>query len=89
MKAIFVLSLVLVGVAAVLGYTRPDVMSVFISHTSSRSEPAALLLSGGALLGIAGAVRRFVSDTPRSRQTRNTGPLPQPRTAVLPCRDIQ
>jgi hypothetical protein len=84
MKAILVLSLVIVGMAIVLGYTHPELMTAVMSHTSSRSEPAALLLSGGALLGIAGAVRRFVSESPRTTQTRNAAPLPKPRTPVLP-----
>ena len=88
MKVFLVLSLVVLGAASALVYTRTDVMTAFLFQASSRSEPAALLLSGGFLLGIAGAVRRFVSD-PQATPVRNPAPLPQPRTGVVPCGDLQ
>jgi hypothetical protein len=61
MKALFVLLLVLLAAATVVAYSRADVMTAVVSHTSSASEPTALLLSGSALLGLAGAVRRLAA----------------------------
>jgi hypothetical protein len=58
MKAILVLSLVILGAATALAYSPSDVMTAVVSHTSSAGEPTALLLSGGALIGLAGALRR-------------------------------
>ena len=56
MKAILVILLVLLAAASVVGYGRLDVAS----RTRETTEPAALLLSGSALLAVAGALRRLV-----------------------------
>jgi hypothetical protein len=60
MKVILVLVLMLVAAATALAYGHPSVsegVTAVASH--SFTEAAALLLSGSALLGIAGAVRRM------------------------------
>ena len=60
MKVILVLVLMLVAAATALAYGHSSVsdgVTAVASH--SFTEAAALLLSGGALLGIAGAVRRL------------------------------
>jgi hypothetical protein len=60
MKALVVLSLVILGAATAVAYSPAGVMTAVAAHTtSSTSEPAALLLSGGVLIGLAGALRRF------------------------------
>jgi hypothetical protein len=59
MKVVVVLSVVLLGAATVVAYSHSDVRNAVVAHTSSSGEPANLLLSGGALLGLAGALRRF------------------------------
>jgi hypothetical protein len=60
MKVILVLGVMLVAAASALAYGQTSVVegvNAVASH--SLTEAAALLLSGGALLGIAGAVRRL------------------------------
>jgi len=66
MKALVVLVIVIVAVivaaASLVAYGRADVaagMAAVIDHTSHTDEPIALLLSGSALIGLAGALRRF------------------------------
>lgn len=55
MKAVLVLSLVLLAAATAVAYGQVDVgADVQKSH-----ESAALLLSGGGLIGLAGALRRL------------------------------
>ena len=61
MKALFVLLLVLLAAATAVAYSRADVRTAVVSHTSSATEPTALLLSGSALLGLAAALRRLAS----------------------------
>ncbi|MEP6914870.1 MAG: hypothetical protein ABJC89_04460 [Acidobacteriota bacterium] len=58
MKAVLLLAVVLIGAATVVGYGRGTVIDTVVSRSAS-TEPGALLLSGGALLGLAGAVRRY------------------------------
>jgi hypothetical protein len=60
MKAILVILLVVLAAASVVGYGRLDVAATVLSHTREATEPAALLLSGSALLAVAGALRRLV-----------------------------
>jgi hypothetical protein len=63
MKVFIVLVLVLLAAATALAFgTLPggtDVAAVAVQVADGTSEPAALLLSGSALLGLAGAVKRF------------------------------
>jgi hypothetical protein len=60
MKVILVLGLMLVAAATAFAYGQTSVVEGVNAVTShSLTEAAALLLSGGALLGIAGAVRRL------------------------------
>ena len=62
MKALVVLILVILAAASLVAYGRADVaagMAAVVSHTSQADEPVALLLSGSALIGLAGALRRF------------------------------
>jgi hypothetical protein len=61
MKALLVILLVLLAAATAVAYGRADVLTAVVSHTSSTGEPAVLLLSGSALLGLAGALRRIAS----------------------------
>ena len=63
MKALFLLALMM-GVASVAayGYASGDVtagMAALVSHPSQADEPIALLLSGSALIALAGALRRL------------------------------
>lgn len=58
MKAVQVI-LALVVAATALAYGRGDVAETIVSHASAANEPAALLLSGSALLALAGALRRL------------------------------
>jgi len=61
MKALIVLILVSLAAGTAMAYGRADVavgLSV-VSHTPRAAEPIALLLSGSALIGLAGALRRF------------------------------
>jgi hypothetical protein len=60
MKVVLVLVLVLIAAATALAYGHSGV-SAGVSAVASRTftEPTMLLLSGGALLGLAGAVRRL------------------------------
>ena len=63
MKVFLVLVLALCAAATALAYgnlaVNSGVGAVAVSMASTTSEPAALLLSGSLLLGLAGAVRRF------------------------------
>jgi len=62
MRAFLVLAIVLVAAATALAYGHAGVsasVSAVASHASQPTEPAVLLLSGSALLGLAGAVRRL------------------------------
>ncbi len=57
-----VLILVLLAAATVVAYGHADMaagMAAVVAHTSQADEPVALLLSGSALIGLAGAVRRL------------------------------
>jgi hypothetical protein len=61
MKALLVLILVGLAAATVMAYGRAEVAVGIVSvvpHTSRAAEPIILLLSGSALIGIAGALRR-------------------------------
>lgn len=60
MKVLLVFVIVLIAAATAFAYGHAGVtagVSAVASHAST--EPTALLLSGSALLGIAGAVRRL------------------------------
>jgi hypothetical protein len=59
MKVVLVLAVVLAGAVSLVGYGRGSVINAVVSRSASTGEPGALLLSGGALLGLAGAVRRY------------------------------
>jgi hypothetical protein len=59
MKAILVLTVVLIGAATIVAFSRANLVNTVVSRASS--EPAALLISGGALLGVAGALRRYAA----------------------------
>ena len=58
MKALLILgfALAVAATAVTYGYTGVSVVASPLSHPN---EPAALLLSGGALLAVASAVRRY------------------------------
>lgn len=62
MKVLLILAFVMVVAATALAYGHVDVaagVSAMASSTQQPSEPTALLLSGGALLAVASAVRRY------------------------------
>lgn len=64
MKVFLVLSLVILAAAAALAYGRTEeatTLATVAAQTTSvmGTEPATLLLSGGFLLAVAGAVRRL------------------------------
>jgi hypothetical protein len=63
MKVVLVLAFVALAAATALGYGHSavthGVTAVAVQVAGSASEPAALLLSGSFLLGLAGAVKRF------------------------------
>lgn len=59
MKGLLVLTLMLMALAATAFAYGPTEMAAAVSVPDWPGEPAALLLSGSALLGVAGAVRRF------------------------------
>jgi hypothetical protein len=62
MKALLVLLLVGLAAAIVVAYGRAEVAVGFVAlaaHASRVAEPVVLLLSGSALIGVAGALRRF------------------------------
>ena len=63
MKVVLVLVLVMLAAATALAYgniaVTSSVTAVAAQVVGSSSEPAALLLSGSLLLGLAGAVKRF------------------------------
>jgi len=61
MKALLVLILVSLAAATVMAYGRADGAVGFVSlvpHAPRVAEPVVLLLSGSALIGLAGALRR-------------------------------
>ena len=61
MKALSVLALAVLA-GSVVAYGSADVaagMAAVVSHTSQADEPITLLLSGSALIGLAGALRRL------------------------------
>jgi hypothetical protein len=74
MKAFVVLLLVVLAAASAYAYGSVTVTSTVTSTAAQvaggTSEPAALLLSGSLLLGLAGAVKRF---TLRGRKRTLTG----------------
>jgi hypothetical protein len=63
MKALLVLMLVMAGAATALAFTNAtvatSVAAAAVQVADHTSEPAALLVSGSLLLGLAGAVTRF------------------------------
>lgn len=62
MKVLLILAFVLVVAATALAYGHAGVAASVTAVTSSAphpSEPARLLLSGGVLLAVAGALRRY------------------------------
>ena len=62
MKVVLVSVLVLLAAASVVAYGNLAVasgMTAAVHAAGHTSEPAALLLSGSLLLGLAGAVKRF------------------------------
>lgn len=62
MKVVLVFVIVLIAAATAFAYGHAGVSEgVTAVATQTPMEPAALLLSGGALLGIASAVRRLPS----------------------------
>jgi hypothetical protein len=58
MKALLILAFALAVAATALAYGYAGV-SVIASSSPHPSEPAALLISGGALFAVASAVRRY------------------------------
>lgn len=64
MKVLLVLAITLMAAATVLAYGPSDVaegVTIVVAHTSDAAltEPLTMLLSGGLLLAMASAVRRF------------------------------
>jgi hypothetical protein len=64
MKALLVFVIVLLAAATAFAYGRADLsaeMSSVVAQTTDvfANEPTVMLLSGGVLLGVAGAMRRF------------------------------
>ena len=63
MKVVLVLVFVMLAAATALAYSNLTVPSsmtaIAVEVARSTSEPAALLLSGSALLGLAGAVKKL------------------------------
>jgi hypothetical protein len=64
MKALLVFVIVLLAAATAFAYGRADLsaeMSTVVAQTTDvfANEPTVMLLSGGVLLGVAGAMRRF------------------------------
>jgi hypothetical protein len=61
MKAILVLAILLIAAASALAYGASVTagVSVVTTHGTRATETTTLLLSGGLLLGLAGAVRRL------------------------------
>jgi hypothetical protein len=60
MKAVIVLMLVLLAAATVVAYGHTDAAGIAaVLHTTPPDEAVSLLLSGTALIGLAGAVRRM------------------------------
>jgi hypothetical protein len=63
MKALLILAFILVVAATALAYGHPGVaagVTAVASTAPHPSEPATMLLSGGALLAAAGALRRYM-----------------------------
>lgn len=63
MKAMLVLTLVLLTAATVMAYGGADVasMAAAVSQTAQADEPITLLLSGSALIALGGALRRLTA----------------------------
>ena len=61
MKAVIVHMLVLLAAATVMAYSHGEAagMAVAVLNSTHPDEPLTLLLSGSALIGLAGAVRRL------------------------------
>ena len=64
MKALLVFVIVLLAAATAFAYGRADLsaeMSTVVAQTTDvfANEPTVMLFSGGVLLGVAGAMRRF------------------------------
>ena len=64
MKVLLVLTIMLLAAATALAYGAADMaasMSAVVAHSSevAMTEPLTMLVSGGLLLVLAGAVRRF------------------------------
>jgi hypothetical protein len=63
MKAFVVMILVLLAAASAVTYGRADMaagVASMVAHTAQADEPIWLLLSGTALIGLAGALRRSI-----------------------------
>lgn len=60
MKALLALILVSLTAATVMAYGRGEAAGIVsvVGHASRAAEPIILLLSGSALIGLAGALRR-------------------------------
>jgi hypothetical protein len=58
MKGLLVITLTLLAAATALAYGHSE-MATLVTESSWPGEPATLLLSGSALLGVAGALRRI------------------------------
>ena len=59
MKALLAILLVLLAAATAAVSGRADTVTALVSQPWSATEPTILLLSGGAVLGLAGALRRL------------------------------
>ena len=60
MKVVIVLTLLLLAAATVVAYGHTDAANfAAVLHTTQPDEAVSLLLSGTALIGLAGAVRRM------------------------------
>lgn len=58
MKGLLVITFTLLVAATALAYAHTE-MATLVAESSWPGEPATLLLSGSALLGVAGALRRL------------------------------
>lgn len=61
MKALLILALMVLAAATALAYGRAELAAgvALVTDGWKAGEPAALLLSGSALLGLGGALKRF------------------------------